>query len=96
VIITISCTGAIRAARRTATVCYKLLLNISLFPQALHERVLRKELLLFGEQVSQRQINFTGGGFLTIDYNTLHTLFGSTAMNVIILLQFQKQEYGTK
>jgi hypothetical protein len=90
-IITISCTGAIRAARRTSAICFKLLLNMSLCPKALHERVLRKELLLFAEQVSQRQINFTGGGFLTIDYNTLYTLFGSTAMNVIILLQFQTQ-----
>ncbi|RZC39610.1 7tm 7 domain containing protein [Asbolus verrucosus] len=91
IMITVSCTAASLAARRTATVCYKLLLNVSVSPKSHEESMLRKELLLFAEQVSQRKICFNAGGFFTIDYNTLYTLFGSTAMNVIILLQFQKQ-----
>ncbi|XP_063924684.1 gustatory and pheromone receptor 32a-like [Zophobas morio] len=91
IMVTVFCTTAARAARRTATICYKLLLNISLESKSCYEQALRKELLLFAEQVNQRQVKFSAGGFLTIDYNTLYNLFGSTAMNVIILLQFQKQ-----
>lgn len=87
-----SCTAASREGYRTAAICYKLLLDVSLPPRSVKENLLRKELLLFAEQISQRQITFTAGGLLSVDYNTLYSLFGSTAMNVIILLQFHKQE----
>ncbi|EFA12176.1 gustatory receptor 92 [Tribolium castaneum] len=90
IIITVSCVATAWTGRHTATVCYKQLLQTLPFPKSLCERTLKKELLALADQVSQRQINFTACRFLTIDFKTLCTLFGSTAMNVIILLQFKK------
>lgn len=89
--VTKSCTSANNAIRGTANICYKILYNISVSPKSNYDNMLRKELILFAEQVHQRQVTFKAAGFLNVDYNTLYSLFGSTAMNVIILLQFQKQ-----
>ncbi|EFA12699.1 gustatory receptor 91 [Tribolium castaneum] len=91
IMITKACMSASNLIQRTPNICYKLLSNLGIFPKTTNEQLLRKELLLFAEQMGQRQVAFKVGGFLNIDYGTLYSLFGSTAMNVIILLQFQKQ-----
>ncbi|XP_044264710.1 uncharacterized protein LOC123011372 [Tribolium madens] len=91
IMITKACVSTSNLIQRTPNICYKLLSNISIFPKSSNDQLLRKELILFAEQLSQRQVMFQVGGFLNINYGTLYSLFGSTAMNVIILLQFQKQ-----
>ncbi|KDR19909.1 hypothetical protein L798_05735 [Zootermopsis nevadensis] len=81
--ITGSCFAATEEARRTSTVVHKLLLRQSLKGDT------SAELQLFSMQLLSNKVQFTAGGFFSVNLSLVYSMVGVATTYIIILLQFK-------
>jgi gustatory receptor len=81
--ITASCFAASEEARRTGTVVQKLLLRQTLKGDT------SAELQLFSMQLLSNKVEFTAGGFFSVNLSLVYSMVGVATTYIIILLQFK-------
>jgi gustatory receptor len=81
--ITASCFKASEEARGTSTVVHKLLLRQTL------KRDTSAELQLFSMQLLSNKVEFTAGGFFSVNLSLVHSMVGVATTYIIILLQLK-------
>ncbi|XP_039282307.1 putative gustatory receptor 28b isoform X2 [Nilaparvata lugens] len=59
------------------------LLNSDLQPR------MRKELMIFSQQILHQKITFTAAGFFVIDFTLINNVIGAVTTYLVILIQFQ-------
>lgn len=84
-----NCELVTREARRTSTICHRLLLKMRDAGDSDNAAV-AEELLLLVEQSTYRYPVFTANGFFVLNYGLLLSLADTIASYVIILLQIHK------
>ncbi|XP_017785525.1 PREDICTED: uncharacterized protein LOC108568740 [Nicrophorus vespilloides] len=83
VMVIVSCDVVSANARKTANICYKILLEMHLNDEG------REDLALFADQCSSVD-NFSAAGFFDINISLLLSLFGVVASNLIIIIQLNQ------
>lgn len=90
IVIAVTCEKTTREARRTATICYKLLLDVPPICSTMQERILKEELILLAQQATHQCPYFSAAGFFNVDYSMLFGLLGTVTSYVIVLIQINK------
>lgn len=90
VVVAATCDITTKEAKRTATICYNLLLDVPAVSNNVQDRILREELILLANQATHQCPHFSAAGFFRVDYTMLFGLLGTVTSYIIVLIQINK------
>lgn len=81
-----SCDQAVNEAKSTAFLCYKLIQELSTYTD---HQIIKDDLIIFAQQVSNRPPCINAAGFFNVNYTTLVSIIGSVTAYIVVLIQFK-------